>query len=66
MLLGTCPAFCGEGNFIDRISADAAKYIIESELYALVLCGKKLISDIESVLWVCTCKGVFYIHKNFF
>ena len=66
MLLGTCPAFAWKGNFIGHILADAAKYIIESALYALVLCGENLISDIGSVLWVYTCKGVFYIHKNFF
>nr|DAM74291.1 MAG TPA: hypothetical protein [Caudoviricetes sp.] len=39
---------------------------MESALCALVLCGKNLISDIGNVLWVCTCKGVFYIHKIFF
>jgi hypothetical protein len=42
-----------------------ANSTIESALYTLVKCGENLISDINSVLWVCAHKGVFYIQKNF-
>jgi hypothetical protein len=42
-----------------------ANSTIESALYTLVKCGENLISAINSVLWVCAYKGVFYIQKNF-
>jgi hypothetical protein len=42
-----------------------ANSTIESALYTLVKCGENLISAINSVLWVCVHKGVFYIQKNF-
>lgn len=42
-----------------------ANSTIESALYTLVKCGENLILAINSVLWVCAHKGVFYIQKNF-
>ena len=40
-------------------------YAVESALYPLETCGENLISDINNVLWVSACKGVFYIKKHF-
>ena len=43
-----------------------ANNLVESALYPLETCGENLISDINNVLWVSACKGVFYIKKYFF
>ena len=49
-----------------RILSNAANSTIESVLYTLVECGENLISDMNSVLWVCACEDVFCIQKNFY
>ena len=42
-----------------------AEYTLESELYALIVCGENRITDMNNVQRASACQGVFYIHKIF-